>query len=693
MPHIRQRDASDCGPACLAMVARHYGRKVSLARLRSLAGTDAEGTTALGLVEAARHLGLQARGLKGPVECLDRIPLPAIAHWSLPGPRHHFVVLSRRSRRGFRVLDPAKPGPERMAVEEVRQRWTGILILLAPGLTPSSQTETPASRWTRLFNLIQPYAPQLLLALGVALGSTLLTLASSLFLGRILDVVIPDENRTLLPILVGAMLLALGFRILFGIQEALILGRVAQLLDATLILDYLRHLLRLPLRFHQGRQTGELLSRINDAFRIRSFISDGLVGGVLSGTILICSLGALFVLAPGLGWLALLVLAAYAVIILIATPFCRRWERQALEQGALLESALVESIQHVGALQSHNATSMAGNQIECRLIQLFRTGWKSALAATWLSASGTLLSQGYLVALLCIGARRVLDSGMTSGELMTAYALAGSLLGPAHSLLMLSQAGQSSWIAADRVFDILDEPLDPDQGTLDATRLTHATVEFRDVRFSHRGRRPILRGVNCQAFQGQLTALVGPSGSGKSTLLTLIQRHDAPESGRILLGGTDLMDISLTSLRRQVGYLPQHAELMTGSVLENIALGDPKPDMERVHNVCAQLGLSDVIHAWPGGFQARLADHGANLSGGQRQRIALARVLYPNPRILLLDEPTTGLDTQARQQLSELLRTLTSEDRTVIVATHDAELARVVDTVWQLDLGVITARP
>jgi ATP-binding cassette, subfamily C, bacteriocin exporter len=686
-----QRDISDCGAACLGFVGAHYKKVLPVARLRQLAGTNKLGSTALGLVEAARQLGFTAKGVKGPVEALPSVPLPAIAHCLIDQRLLHYVVLVEWTPKFARVMDPAVGRVEKWTHERFKAVWTGVLVLLAPGdgFRPGDHTTPP---WRRLCGLLAPHKAMLAQAFVGAVVTTILGLAMSVYVQKIVDHVIPDGNRQLLNLLAVAMLAVLALKVALGVSQSLLSMRTAQRIDASLILAYYRHLLSLPQSFFDTMRVGEITSRVGDAVKIRNFLNSALLNLVLNPLILIFSLGAMFLWSWKLALLSLSLLPANAAIYWVVNRLNRVYQRRLMERAADFDSHLVESLHAQPALRRFRLEEDAALRAETRLVRLLKTGWHAGLGGLGCGTAGTLVTQVYLVGLLWLGAGLVLDAGLTPGELMSCYTLAGYLTGPLTTLIGLNASIQETLIATDRLFEIMDLEREKDRGVMDFTP-AHAVSGFRldRVSFKHPGRAATLHEVSLTFPAARITALAGESGCGKSTLLALLQRLYLPTEGRIYLGEHDINYYRLETLRRHLAVVPQQTHLLSGTVLENIAPGGQTPDMERILCLCRELGALEFIEQLPQGFFTHLAENGANLSGGQRQRLALVRALYLDAPILLLDEPTSALDPRSEQAFLHLLVRQRSAGKTIILAAHTPAVLAIADHVVTIDKGRVVS--
>ena len=686
MVSFKQRDATDCGPACLKYVAHHHRLRLPIPSLRQLVGTGSNGSSVYALVEAAKSLGFSAKGVKGPVEALAGVPVPAIAHVLIDRRLWHYVVLVKWSPRHAKVMDPAVGRVERWPHEKFKTVWTGVLILLAPGggFQPGDHTSPP---WRRFWGLIAPHKAMLIQAFAGAMVSTVLALSMSVYVQKIVDGVIPEGNPRLLNLLTVAMLVLLGFRVVLGVFQSLLSLQTAQHIDATLILAYYRRLLRLPQPFFDAMRVGEITSRVADAVKIRNFLNNALLNLLLNPLILGFSLWAMFFYSWKLALVSLALIPANLMIYGVSNRLNREYQRRIMERAADFEAQLVESLNAQSVLRRFRLEEWAGLKTEARLVRLLKIVWCAAVGGLGCGTATTLITQTYMIALLWIGTRLVLEAGLTPGQLMSCYTLANYLTGPLTALIGLNTTIQETLIASDRLFEIMDLELEKDQGSIEFTTQKAGDIRFENATFKHAGRLATLQEVTATMPAGQITVLAGESGCGKTTLLALLQRLYLPEKGRVLIGDVDIRYFTLESIRRGLAVVPQQTTLISGTVLENLAPADPMPDMERLLQICRDVGVLEFIEQLPQGFFTYLNENGVNFSGGQRQRIALVRAFYLDAPILLLDEPSSALDAKSEQALMDLLMRLRSAGKTILLAAHNPRLAAIADQIITLSAG------
>ncbi len=689
IPAVRQHEGNDCGAACLASVAAWYGLRVPLARVHHLASTDRSGTNVLGLIQAATRLGFLAKGVRADAGALRSVSLPAIAHVLMDG-RHHYVVVYRLTAREVVFMDPDRGAVRRLGHDEFAAVWDGVLVLLSPGEHFRAGDHT-VSPMRRLWGMVSPHRGTMLQALAGAVLYTVLGLSTAVYLRAIVDHVIPGGNQNLLNLLSLGMLALLAAQVFIGVSQELLLLGVGRRLDGQLIMGYYRHLLRLPHRFFNGRRVGDLLSRVNDAAKIRAFVTAVSLKLVLNTLILAFSLGLAFLYSWKLALLLLGILVLYAAVYVAVDRVNRRNERAMMERSADLQSWLVESVEGVATVRHFAVEEYAALQTETRLVQLLRTVDRAARATIGSGNASEMLSRLAVVLVLWVGGGMVLRQEVTPGELLSLYALLAYLTGPVGALIGMNRDVHDAFVAADRLFELLDLSAGEEAGEarVELSPEDAGDIVFEGVVFRYGAALPVFRGLTMTIPAHRTTAIVGESGSGKSTLLSLLHKTETIEGGHITIGGVDLAYVSTESLRRCVGVVPQKVELFSGTLLGNIAMGDFDPDVRRVLELSERLGITEFAEKLPRGFMATIGENGATLSGGQRQRIAVARALYRDPPVLVLDEATSSLDSASERRIQVALDELRADRRTVVVIAHRLSTVMHADRIIVLADGAV----
>jgi ATP-binding cassette, subfamily C, bacteriocin exporter len=685
---IKQRDITDCGAACLASIAAHYKLKLPVSRIRQLASTDKKGTNVLGMIEAANKMGFDAKGVRGQFDSLFKIPTPAIAHVIVKEVLHHYVVIYHATPKYIEVMDPGDGTIHRHTHEEFKKLWTGVLILLLPN-QEFETGNTKISISTRFWSLVKPHKALMIQALFGALVYTLIGLSTSIYVQKIIDYVIVDGNRNLLNLMSIVMVALLLVQIFIGATKSIFTMRSGQMIDAQLILGYYKHLLKLPQQFFDTMRVGEIISRINDAVKIRAFINDVLINFAVNIFIFILAFALMFTYYWKLALIILLIVPFYSLIYFITNKLNKKSERKLMENAAELESQLVESLNSVSTIKSFGLESFTNLKTETRFITLLKTVYQSGINSIFTGNASEFFSRLFTIILLWVGAGFVLDNQITPGELLSFYALIGYFTGPVSSLIGMNKSIQNAVIAADRLFEIMDLEREQDENKVKLTEEMIGDISFKSVSFRYGSRVTVFKDLNVTIPQGKVTAIVGESGSGKSTLISLLQNLYPIQGGSVSIGQYDLKYIENESLRNKVSVVPQKIDLFAGNVVENIAVGDFEPDMKKIIGICTSLGIMDFIEKLPANFNTYLGENGATLSGGQKQRLAIARALYKDPEILILDEATSSLDSASEQYVQRMVSILRDQQKTVIIIAHRLSTVLNADKIVVLHEGMV----
>jgi ATP-binding cassette subfamily B protein len=686
---IKQRDITDCGAACLASIASFYKVNMPLSRIRQYACTDKKGTNILGLIEAASRIGFTAKGVRGDWDSLFKVPLPAIAHIVVKGILTHYVVLIKASKSFIKVMDPADGEFHKISHDDFKKQWTGVLVLIAPGERFRIRDER-AKLGHRLIQLIEPSKDILIQSLVGALIYSVLGLSVSLYVGRLIDNVIPGGNSNLLNLLGVAMLVIILFRLMLVVFQSVFVLKTGQRIDATLILGYYQQLLKLPKSFFDNMRTGEIISRIGDAVKIRVFVNDVSISLVLNIFILVVSFILMFAFYWKLALIVLCVIPFYYTIYYVSNRLNRRTQRKVMERSADLEAQLVESLNAAGTIKRFSLEGMANLKTETRFIGLLESVYKSGLNSIFASTSSGFFTQIITVIVLWIGTAYVLNTHITAGELLSFYALIGYFTGPVTGIINYNRTLQDARIAADRLFEIFDLDAEEDNGKIDLVPDLVGDIYFEKVCFRYGTRVTVFDSLDLHIQKGSFTAIVGESGSGKTTLISLLHRLYLVNSGSIRIGSNNISSFTNRSLRKVIACVPQDIDLFTGTIAENIAPADVNPDMNKIIQICNNLGMSEFIEGMSGGFNARIGEHGATLSGGQRQRIAIARAMYLEPEILVLDEATSSLDPLSENYIQNAISEFKKSGRTLIVIAHRLSTISKADKIFVLHKGQVS---
>ena len=684
---IKQRDITDCGATCLASIARYYHYNIPVSRIRQYAGTDKKGTNVLGLIEAAEKMGFQAKGAKGAPESLAKIPLPAIAHLVLKDGLHHYVVIYKAKASKVLYMDPTDGHIHKMNIHKFKEIWNGLLVLIIPGES-FVRSNRQSSNFSKCWELIRPHRGIMIQALIGAIIYTILGLSTSIYIQKIIDHVLVEGNLKLLNLLSLAMVFILIFQLIIGGYKTVFGLRTGQLIDARLILGYYKHLLSLPKRFFDTMRIGEIISRVNDAVKIREFINSVALNIVVNGLIILFSLAVMFIYYWKLALLMVAIIPIYFLCYFISNQVNKKWQRKLMEEAAALETQLVESLNAIGTIKQFGLEDITHDKTSDRFFQLLQSVYNSSIYSIYIGTGTEFFTRVFTIGLLWAGSYFVISHELSPGELLSFYALIGYFTGPASALIGANKQIQDALIAADRLFEIIDLETEQQKNTVIQLNLDQiGNIHFNNIYFRYGTRSVVFEGFSLEIIKGQSTAIVGETGSGKSTLSSLLQNLYPIKSGNIFIGNVDIQHISLPTLRKLIAVVPQQIDLFSGTVLDNIAIGDSSPDLARVVQLCELLGIHQFITQLKDGYFCNLNEQGNNLSGGQKQRLAIARALYRNPEILILDEATSNLDPISEQQVQDTLQWFQMQGKTIIIIAHRLSTVKNCNSIVVLQNG------
>ncbi len=687
---VKQHDITDCGAACLVSVAAYFGLKIPLSRIRQYACTDRKGTNILGLMEAAEKIGFEAKGVRGLFESLYHIPLPCIAHLNLENGLLHYVVVYRIKQKFVLVMDPAHGRFEKIPVSSFKEIWTGVLVLLMPThrFIPGNQKK---SILYRFIDLIRPHKTILTQTLAGALIYSCLGLSTSIYVQKIVDYVLVDNNLKLLIILSLIMIFLIIMRTLLGVFKGLFLLKTGQKIDATLVLGYYKHLMKLPKRFFDTMRTGEIISRVNDAVKIRVFLNDLALDLFISITTVIVSFLLMFILSWKLTIIILMILPAFVITYVLINKLNKKYLRRIMERTADLESYFFESIRSIPTIKYFCLENHAKQKTEDKFIRLLVSTYHSGKYSTGAYHFSGLIAGLLSIIILWAGSSYVLDLQMSPGELMSFYTLFGYLIQPLSNLINMNRTIQDALIAADRLFQIIDlEQDEHEQPGLMLHPDALGDITFNNVSFRYGTRPQVFENLNLAIPVRCLTGIAGESGCGKSTLVSLLLGMYTVENGTIKIGRYDIRHICQKSLRKNIALVPQKVDLFTGSLLENIVLDNHSPDVKKVIDICQNLGLNELIEYSPYHLQTHIGENGLKLSGGERQKIAIARALYKEPEILILDEATSNLDSLSEKKVFDTLMRFKSSGKSIIIIAHRLNTIKKAEHIIFMNKGKVT---
>ncbi len=684
---VRQLDITDCGAACLSSILKFYGKNRTVSAIRLDAGTGKDGTSMLGLIRAAEKQGLEADAVRVNDKKIDKADLPVIAHMKIRNSWYHFVVIYDIDDKGYLLMDPAKNKLIRTKHEKFINEWTGILLLLKVS-KEFRKGKKDYSDGSKVLKIIAPFKKSLIIAFAGAIIYSVMGIATAIYIKFLTDKLIPSGELRLLNAFSLIIILIIILRVIAGYLKNLIILKTGQKIDKKLINNYNRHLLELPLNFFQSMKTGELLTRINDAIKIRNFINSIAQDISVNFLIVIITLSIMMSYSIKLGSVLLISAPIYALIFKILNTANRKYLKAAMEQSADMESSLVETIKGMSTIKAFLREPVFNKMLRQKSGLLLETVFQASRIYALSSHAAELISSTWLIFILWAGSREIISGTMSYGELFSFYSLYAYLSAPLISLILSNRGYQDAKIATKRLFQVMD--LDKEVNLSDersSREIKETTLSVEELSFGYPGKLKLLEDISFCCQPGSITAIAGASGEGKSTILSLLMRFYEPDKGRILLNNRDSLDIGLFELRQNIAWVPQSVSLFSGTLADNISMDKNDQDQEKIKQSILISGLKNLVDRLPNDIYTMITEDGNNFSGGEKQKIALARAVHKDSCLLLLDEPSSNMDIQSEQELIEVLKGLKDQGKTIIIASHKLSLVSFADQILILEKG------
>ncbi|HOM03649.1 MAG TPA: peptidase domain-containing ABC transporter [Acetivibrio sp.] len=686
---VRQYDLTDCGAACLSSVARYYGLKISLAKIREMTGTDTHGTNAYGLIHAAKQLGFSAKGFKASKEDLMKdFKLPAIANVILDNRLTHFVVIYSIKNGVITVADPDK-GIVKYAMDDFCSIWTGGLILLEPGenFQKGDHTQNMLIKFT---GFLRPLKGTVLCIFLASLLYTALGLAGSFYIKFLFDDLIKFEKLNDLHVISVGFAAMLLIQVFLNYYRSILVTKLGMSIDKSIMMEYYSHVLKLPMSFFNSRKVGEIISRFMDASKIRQAIS-GATLTIMIDTVMAIAGGVLLYMQNSFLFLiSFIVILLYGIIVTVFNRPIQNANRRIMEENAKLTSALVESVKGIETIKSFSAEDQTERSTRTKIEAVMKSSFKEGMLHINLSSlTGIVAGLGGIV-ILWAGAYNVIKGNMSGGQLLAFNALLTYFLTPVRNLIDLQPLIQTAVVASNRLGEILELACEKDLRCDydDSIVSLKGDIEFRNVDFRYGMKKPVLKNINLTVPCGKKIAIVGESGSGKTTLAKLLMNFYSPQNGEILINGHSIKDISLDVLRKKIAFVSQDVFIFSGTVKENLCLGNENIDMDEIVKAAKMANAHDFIEELPFKYDTFLNESGANLSEGQKQRLAIARALLKKPDILILDEATSNLDSITENHIKNAIYAF-GDDVTVIMIAHRLSTVASCDNIYLIKEGEI----
>jgi ATP-binding cassette, subfamily B, bacterial len=748
-PFYQQPDFMDCGPTCLRMVAKHYGKDYPLQLLRERTQIGKEGVNMLGISEAAESIGFRTAALKLNLQqVMEEIHLPAILHWN----QSHFIVLYKVKHNTLYVADPGQ-GLFKFSRQEFMERWVsdkhkgaaeGIALLLEP--TPlfyeqdpfageDNRPATASLNFKNIFRYLLPHKKlgfQLLMGIGIA---SLLQLFLPFLTQSVVDTGINTRNLNFVYIVLLAQLALFAGKLAVEFVRSWILLHISTRINLSILTDFLIKLLKLPVSFFDSKKTGDIMQRMNDHSRIESFLTGSSLNVLFSLLNLVIFSFVLAIFNLGIFIVFITAVILYSAWVIVFLKRRKELDYKRFDIASKEQSSVVQLVQGMQEIKLNGVETSMRWGWERLQAKLFKLNMKSLSLNQWQQAGALFINEGKNIFITFLSAKAVIEGQMTLGTMLAVQYIIGQLNSPIEQMIGFIQSWQNAKISMERLNEIHhiedEEPaykmllteLPPafmrqvsggkNGNFIDANAICETSryqlpennnelpdlevnqamrsIHFNNVSFTYAGagNEAALRDISLAIPSGKTTAVVGTSGSGKTTLIKLLLKFYDPQQGEIKMGETSLANISHKLWRSHCGVVMQESFIFSDTIAKNIAVGQEKIDMEKLQHASHVANILDFIESLPLGYNTKIGTEGNGISMGQKQRILIARAVYRNPDFIFFDEATNSLDSNNETRIMDNLE-LFFKGRTVVVVAHRLSTVKNADQIVVLKKGAIS---
>ncbi|WP_103866000.1 peptidase domain-containing ABC transporter [Aquimarina sp. I32.4] len=702
-PFYKQAESKDCGPTCIKIIAKHYGKILNTQKLRALSETTREGSSLLGLSDAVEQIGFRSLGVKLSLSKLDEVPLPCIIHWN----KVHYIVLykikvTRKGTMTLYVSDPAH-GLITYTKEEFIKAWIGnnadenteegVALLLEP--TPKFYNDNLDDEDEKFgFKFISKYvfkykAFVFQLILGLCAGS-LLQLITPFLTQSIVDVGIKNQDLNFVYLVLIAMLSLFIGRTLIDVLRSWILLHLSTRINISLISDFFIKLMNLPISYFDVKMTGDLLQRINDHKRIEQILT-------MSSLNVLFSMVNLIIFSIVLIYYSLTIFGIFAIgsffyftWILIFFKKRKKLDYKRFSQISEEQSKVIELVNGMQEIKLHNAEKRKRWNWEFVQAKLFRISIENLALEQYQNVGSSFINELKNILITVFSAKLVIDGEITLGMMLAITAIVGQLNAPISQLINFLRELQDAQISLERLGEIHNKEDEEQIGDEKIKVIPdNSSFEIKNLSFRYVGTdKPVLENLNLSIPENKITAIVGVSGSGKTTLMKLLLKFYDPEDGQIFIGSHDLRNVSQKSWRDHFGVVMQEGYIFNDTIANNIAVGEDYVDKKKLAHAVDVANIKEFIESLPLSYNTKIGMEGIGLSTGQKQRLFIARSVYKNPKYLFFDEATSALDANNEKVIMEKLDTF-FKNKTVMVIAHRLSTVKNAHQIVVLDKGKI----
>ncbi|WP_395972419.1 peptidase domain-containing ABC transporter [Chryseobacterium cucumeris] len=696
-PFYKQPDTKDCGPTCLRIISKYYGKSISLQQIRNLSETTREGSSLLGLSDAAENLGFRSMGVQIDFNTLkEEVPFPCVAHWN----KNHFVVVYKIDKNNKVYISDPSYGLITYTREEFIKSWIGEnanenteegIVLILETTPAFFQTEFDAEESKASFTFLSKYLLKyktlvIQLAIGL-LGGSLLSLIFPFLTQSIVDVGIQNQDINFIYVVLLAQIMLFLGRMGIETIRSWILLHLSARINISIISDFFIKLMKLPISFFDTRMTGDIMQRINDHHRIEQLLTSSSLNTLFSlVNLIIFSIVLLFY-----DYRLFLVYLVGAVLYIGWISFFLKKRKELdykrFSQVSQEQSKVIELINGMQEIKMHNAEKQKRWDWEFLQVKLFKIRIKSLSLEQWQSVGGNFINQMKDILVSFLSAKLVLSGNLTLGMMLSVQYIIGQLNSPLLQLIDFIKQTQDAKISLERLGEIHDKDDEEDKNEQYVTDVPKQDIEIKDMSFRYIGSDvPVFENLSLTIPYQQTTAIVGASGSGKTTLLKLLMKFYDPDQGEIRIGNTNMKNISPRYWRDHCGVVMQEGYVFNDTIANNIAVGEDHIDKQKLRRAVEIANIKDFIESLPLSYNTKIGNEGVGVSGGQKQRLFIARAVYKAPEYILFDEATSALDANNEKVIMENLEQF-FKGKTAVVIAHRLSTVRHADKIIVLDQG------
>ena len=699
-PNYKQTEAKDCGPTCIKIIAKHYGKTINTQQLRTLSETTREGSSLLGLSEAVESVGFKSLGIQLAYNKLLEAPLPCIIHWN----KNHYVVLYKIKKDTVYISDPAH-GLITFTKEEFIQHWIGnnadenteegiaLLIEPTPKFYQEEFEEDEKFGFSFIFKYLFKYKKFIVqLIIGLLAGS-LLQLILPFLTQSVVDVGIKNQDINFVYLILFAQLFLFLGKASLEIIRSWILLHLSTRINISLISDFFIKLMKLPISYFDVRMTGDLLQRINDHKRIERILTT-------SSLTVLFSFFNLIIFSLVLGYYSIQIFGVFVLgsvlyfsWVLFFFKKRKELDYKRFSQVSQEQSKVIELINGMQEIKLHNAEKRMRWNWEYVQARLFKVATKSLALEQTQSVGSNLINELKNMFITILSAKLVIDGNITLGMMMAISYIVGQLNGPVSQLISFMRDIQDAQISLDRLGEIHSMEDEEKPGDEKVTNIPEdASINLNNISFRYTGGlEPVLKDLSLEIPANKTTAIVGVSGSGKTTLMKLLLGFYHVDKGEVLINKFNVKNISQKEWRRNCGVVMQEGYIFNDSIAKNIAVGEDYIDKEKLAHAIDVANISDYIEGLPLGYNTKIGSEGSGLSTGQKQRLLIARSVYKNPKFLFFDEATSALDANNEKTIMGKLNEFFA-NKTAVVIAHRLSTVKNAHQIVVLDKGKIVEK-